>query len=149
MTTAELLVVDASVGVKWVVPEPDSEDALALFNAGMRGEADFVAPDVYLPEVANALRKHVHLTGKLTHDEARGALDDVMEGLPELTPSDGLVTQALELALAFEHAAQDCLYVALAIQRSCTVVTADRGMLSKFARATGRVVHVSEFAPSR
>ena len=148
MTTAERFVIDASVGVKWVVPEPDSDGALALLAAGMREEAHFIAPDVFLPEVTNALRKHVHLTGKLTHDEARGSLEDIMRTLPDLTPSVVLAAQALELALEFEHPAQDCLYVALAIQQSCAVVTADQGMLRKFAGATGRVVHVNEFAPS-
>jgi predicted nucleic acid-binding protein len=47
------VVVDASVAVKWVIPEVLSDQADAV-----RGRADHVlAPDLLLPEAANALWK--------------------------------------------------------------------------------------------
>lgn len=143
MTTAEQIVVDASVGAKWVLAEPDSDRALALLSSATRGETSLLAPDVYVPEVTNIIWKSTHLRGDLTRDEARDALDGLLGTLPRLTPAAGLAAQALELALAFEHPSYDCLYVALALRHSCPVVTADRGMLRTFGPATGRVVHIS------
>ena len=43
------LVIDASVAIKWVVAEPDSQTALALFRHRL------FAPDLLVAECANAL----------------------------------------------------------------------------------------------
>ncbi len=145
MTPAETLVVDASVGAKWAVAEPDSDRAIALLDSATRGDTSLLAPDVYVPEVTNILWKSAHLRGDLTRDEAREALDTLLGTLPELTPAAGLAAQALELALAFEHPSYDCLYVALALRHSCPVITADRGMLRTFGPATGRVIDIATF----
>ena len=143
MTTAEKLVVDASVGAKWVLAEPDSDRAIALLNSASRGDTSLLAPDVYVPEVTNIVWKSTYLRGDLTRDEARDALDRLLGTLPQLTSAAGLAAQALELALAFGHPSYDCLYVALALRHGCPVVTADRGMLRTFGPATGRVMHIS------
>jgi predicted nucleic acid-binding protein len=45
------LVVDASVGLKWVLEEPDSGLARALVER----EPDLVAPDFWLNEATNVL----------------------------------------------------------------------------------------------
>jgi predicted nucleic acid-binding protein len=61
LQSGERLVIDASVAVKWVIPEPDSE----------RAELDrgLVAPDVLFAACANALWKKVR-RGELTKGEA-------------------------------------------------------------------------------
>ena len=139
------VVIDASVGLKWVLPEEDSDQARSLLADGRSMGARFVAPDAYLPEVTNALWARSSLRGDITGGEARDGLERLFLSLPTLVPSVDLATQALELALAFRHAVYDCLYVALAIRLGSTVVTADQRMISTFARATGRVAHVREF----
>ena len=121
------VVIDASVGLKWVLPEEDSDQARSLLADGRSMGARFVAPDAYLPEVANALWARSSLRGDITGEEARDGLERLFLSLPTLVPSVDLATQALELALA------------------STVVTADQRMISTFARATGRVAHVREF----
>jgi len=64
----ETLVVDASVAVKWFLPEPDAEPAVALLRAGHR----LIAPDLLWIEVASVLWKVVR-RGSLTAGPARGA----------------------------------------------------------------------------
>ena len=147
MTTASQFVVDASVGLKWVLPEEHSEVALALLARARRDEVQLLAPDAYLPEVTNALWARSHLRDDLTPDEARDALDRLVLTLPSLVPSTGLAIQALELSLAFGHAVYDCLYVALAIRNGCSVITADRAMIRTFRRATGRIIDVGDLRP--
>ncbi len=48
-------VLDSSVALKWVLPEPDSGRALLLrdeYNASIH---DLIAPDIFIPEIANGL----------------------------------------------------------------------------------------------
>ena len=147
MTTASQYVVDASVGLKWVLPEEHSDVARALLARARREEVQLLAPDAYLPEVTNALWARSHLRDDLAPDEARDALDRLVVTLPSLIPSGGLAIQALELSFAFGHAVYDCLYVALAIQQGCPVITADRAMNRTFGRATGRIIDIADFRP--
>jgi predicted nucleic acid-binding protein len=63
------LVVDASVGLKWVRPEVDSPLAERLAGS----DADLLVPDFWLNEVCNVLWLHVPRK-LLTPDEAREAL---------------------------------------------------------------------------
>jgi predicted nucleic acid-binding protein len=146
LTSADLLVLDASVGLKWVLPEENADVARTLLTQTRRGEVQLVAPDAYLPEVTNALWARSHLRDDLTVNEARDALDRLLLTLPSLVPSSGLAAQALELSLAFGHAVYDCLYVALAIRNGCSVITADRAMIRAFGRATGRVIDIATFS---
>lgn len=143
------VVIDASVGLKWVLPEEDSDQARALLADGRGAGAQFLAPDAYLPEVVNALWARSSLRDEITGDEARDALERLFLSIPTLVPSTSLATQALELALAFRRPVYDCLYVALAIRLGCVVVTADRRMIRTFGEATGRVTHIADFNAGR
>ena len=58
------LVVDASVAVKWVIPEAGAADALSL-----RRQAKLISPDLLLAECANILWKKVR-RNELSKDEA-------------------------------------------------------------------------------
>jgi predicted nucleic acid-binding protein len=48
-------VVDASVAVKWFVPEPHTQAALRFLN----GDHQLMAPDLLVPEIGNTLWKKV------------------------------------------------------------------------------------------
>src|SRR5688500_4615632 len=49
MTPGHRLVVDASVAVKWYVPEPDNQRAFTILSSGSR----LLAPDLLISEVGN------------------------------------------------------------------------------------------------
>jgi len=66
-------VVDASVAVKWVVPEALSEHAERVLAT----DEELLAPDLLLVEAANALWKKTE-RGELASAEARRALDVVL-----------------------------------------------------------------------
>jgi predicted nucleic acid-binding protein len=63
------LVVDASVGLKWVLEEPDSHLAEAL----VRIEPDLLVPDFWLNEATNVLWLQVR-RNLFTPEEAREGL---------------------------------------------------------------------------
>ena len=87
------VVPDASVVIKWFVPEADSEAAQALLH----GDHDFVAPDLLFAEVANTLWKKTQ-RGELSTDEAVALLSDVRRAAIEGVASRELVDDALAVA---------------------------------------------------
>ena len=144
MTAPPRYVVDASVGAKWLLTEPDSALALELAAQALRGAATLLAPDVFVAEVTNVIWKRARLIDGLTDDEARQALNRMSRMLPDLIPSAELVGQALDLALDYRHPVYDCLYAALAMRDDSMLVTADRRLVRTLGPATGRVVHLED-----
>lgn len=123
------LVVDASVALKWVVPESLSEHADRL----LAGEHDLAAPELLGVEAANALWKKVQRS-ELTARDAREALDLLLHGGLTWHATRGLLPRALALAHLSGHPVYDCVYLALAEQLGAPLVTAD-ALLAKVARA--------------
>jgi predicted nucleic acid-binding protein len=122
------LVVDASVAVKWVLPEVHSDAALRLLNA----QHNLIAPDLLYPEVGNVLWKRVR-RAEITPDEAVAALDVLLATSLQVYPSRPLMPATLRLALQAGRTAYDCLYLALAIGMQCRMVTADQVLLNALA----------------
>ena len=120
-----MIVIDASVAIKCVLPEDGSEEAQALFAA----EA-CLAPDLIFSECMNVLWKNAK-RGTLTRAEAEAAgvlFGDI--GL-EILPSGPLSERALSLALSLDHPAYDCFYLALAEARGLELVTMDKALVRK------------------
>jgi predicted nucleic acid-binding protein len=65
-----ICVVDASVVLKWFLPEPDSAAADFLLEKFLNDEVELVAPDLILVEAASALWKRVVVRKELSADEA-------------------------------------------------------------------------------
>lgn len=116
------LVVDASVGLKWVLPEADSDLAQLLACR----EPDLLVPDFWLNEACNVLWLQVRRK-LFTPDEAREALALLRAQLePTPTADLGLHEVALEIGLAVNHSTYDTLYIAFALATGAEkVIVAD------------------------
>ena len=124
------LVVDASVCVKWLTPEQDSDRAAAILS----GSDDLFAPELVLAEVANALWSKVR-RGELVP----GVVGEMIQMLARDAPivriaTEVLIGRALELAVLLDHPVYDTLYLATAEFVDGVVVTDD----APFRRAAGR-----------
>ena len=120
--------VDASVAVKWYVPEAQSEEAARLLASGRR----LLAPDLVVAELGNALWKKVRI-GELSEEEAGTIIETFVSACPlTLRASSRLVTAALGLGARFGRTVYDSLYVALAKVEECRFVTADRPLAQAF-----------------
>ncbi|MDE0334762.1 MAG: type II toxin-antitoxin system VapC family toxin [Defluviicoccus sp.] len=121
-------VVDASVAVKLLVDEPDSDAARELASSGQ----DLHAPRLMVSEVANALWRKARL-GQIERADAGAALA-LLSDMPVRWNDDETVSaDAVRLALAFDHPVYDCMYLALAHRIGATVVTADRRFVTAAA----------------
>ena len=123
-----LLVVDASVALKWVVDEAGSAEAGALLTDVGPGGTSLVAPEHLLGEVGNGLRKRV-AQGVLTADDALAALDAMLDLDLELFGGSGRWHPSLRAALDWGVTTYDALYVLLALDLDAELVTADRRLV--------------------
>jgi predicted nucleic acid-binding protein len=115
------LVVDASVAVKWFVPEIHSTAAARLLET----DVVIVAPDLIGPELANTLWKKVR-RGEITRAEAAEILTTFGSVGVEIHPSNVLLASALQIAVALDRTVYDSLYLALAVATDGVLITADR-----------------------
>jgi predicted nucleic acid-binding protein len=114
-------VVDASVVVKWFVPEVHSIEAARLLDP----EIVILVPDLVAPEFGNTLWKKVRRR-ELTREEA----DEIIAAFDmlalEIYPSKPLLSSAFRIAAAVDRTVYDSLYIALAVAQDCVLITDDR-----------------------
>ncbi len=121
-------VIDASVALKWILPESDTPKAVRLRDEFRRGLRELIAPDVFLSEVAHALTK-AERRGIISVGMAERRMLSVIGCLPGLHPSLPLIRRAVQIASRARIAVYDCLYVALAEREDCELITADEKLI--------------------
>ena len=125
------LVIDASVAVKWFLPDASDEghsnEALDLLRQLDVDEVSFVQPAHWKAEIASVLVRRVPST-------ASACLDDLclLEGISVIdTPV--VYRRAIDLAQTLDHHLFDTLYHALALEMAAHFITADRRYFDKAA----------------
>ena len=132
MTT---VIVDANVAVKWCLPSLREElvtEAEELLAASRRDEVQFLVPDLFWVELANALWKAVR-RNEISSDNAAAAMSFLRDLDIATAPSVDIVPQALDLAISYGRTVYDSLYVALAIQSKSEMITADERLANALA----------------
>ena len=118
-------VVDASVAVKWLVAEDQSDTADRLLD----GSHELFAPRLMASEVGNALWRKVRV-GEIEPRQA-GALAAAIPELPvSWADDDAISADAARLAIALDRPAYACTYLALANRIGAKLVTADANLVS-------------------
>ena len=118
------LVVDASVAVKWILPEDGHKEAIRIQDKYQDEKVDLISPYLVVAEVANVLWKRER-RGDLTAVAAQRCFQQFMRDSPILLDSAAVSASALGLGLAHGWPVYDCLYLALALEQHCDLVTAD------------------------
>lgn len=120
-----LVVVDASLAVKWLISEVHSDKAYALARSWAGQGTQPVAPYLMPVEVANALHRRV-VRKEVTAEVATRLLESLLASGIELREPPRLHIRALELADQLrQDAAYDAHYLALAETLGCEFWTAD------------------------
>ncbi len=125
-----MLVIDASVAVKFVAGEPGQDEAFARISE----EPALVSPDWVLIEVGHALWRKVREReiNRLMAEESLAALPGLFQTLIESSKVIGL---AQSLSFDLDHWLYDCLYLAVAIDGHAPLLTADRKFWNAAKRA--------------
>jgi predicted nucleic acid-binding protein len=122
------LVVDASVAVRWYLPGEGARRAAEIL-----GRDDLIAPDIVIVEIASAVWKRVR-KNEVSLGTALEILRRASAAFSTLVPITTLTMEAMRLAVRFDHATYDCLYLALAQRDGSTLVTADAQLAEVAAR---------------
>ncbi|MDQ6832932.1 MAG: type II toxin-antitoxin system VapC family toxin [Chloroflexota bacterium] len=119
------IVVDASIALKWVLPEPDSSVAVALLNDWLTNDVRVIAPSWFAGEVANILYRRAR-RGTFTIADAHQALTGVLDVVERVQESSLEAHHAMDIADATTRAATyDAMYLALALTVGAEYWTAD------------------------
>lgn len=136
------VVPDASVIVKWFVPERNHEPARDLRDDYLEGHHDLVAPTLLPFEVVNALRY------SRFPDEERltVAAEAMIEYDIELRPF-GRSGAVAETAVELDISIYDASYLALAAAMDGPAYTADERLLEAVSDTAyaGRVSHIADY----
>ncbi len=145
---APLLVVDATIAVKWLFDDEDYvASAIDILTRFESGAIDLAAPDHLQHEVLNVVRTGVRIQ-RITVGDAQELVSDFLDlNVPTFTGAV-LFRSGFELALRYDCAFYDALYLALAEQANCPFVHADRRLHNTLA---GRFKHefwIEDYRPA-
>jgi len=139
MEEEKVLVLDATVAVKWFTNEPLRDKALLIRDKYVKGLVDLIAPGLLFYEVANALRYNP----RFGVEEVKNALKALEKLGISLYDFEGqLRDTSIELAYRFGITVYDAAYVALAVIQDAVLYTADKEVVAK--TSLENIKHLSE-----
>jgi predicted nucleic acid-binding protein len=138
-----MIVVDASVIVRWFIPEAGTTPAKALLAAG----DELIAPELARVEVASAsIRKG--LREEFTGADVEGTLRTWFRlgGWSDYfcCPTQRTLRRRPLSPLELRHPLPDCLYLAVAERLGVALITADRAFARRAARRSTLVQILEE-----
>ncbi len=132
-----VFVVDASVVIKWFVPEVHSDAARRLLACSH----DYIAPDLLFAETANTIWKKVR-RGELSQRDGERLVADIERAAVETVPCRALAEDAYALAIATGHTVYDAMYLALAVRADTRMITADERLAGALAGVPQLAAHI-------
>ena len=140
-----LKVVDASLAIKWLAEEDDSDKAYALYLEWDASGVQIAAPHLMLAETVNALHRKV-VDGKLAPQSMSGILENMdalgvrFYNLPNMHGRAWQFADQLN-----QGAVYDSIYLALAERLDCELWTADRRFYRVARRFSNRIRRLGDF----
>lgn len=116
-------VLDASIGAKWLIEEPDSHRAEQILTLG----EPMHAPELFAIEIAASLTKR-HRGRQITGEQldlALSRLERIVSQHLVVEPTGHLVSRGAHMSRVLHHSLYDCVYLALAENSNAPLVTAD------------------------
>jgi predicted nucleic acid-binding protein len=124
-------VLDASTALKWVLVEIDSDKAIRLRDDFRNSVHELIAPDSFSLECAHSLTKKQR-QGLIP--DAKALWDAILLDSPVYYAIHPLMERAVTISIQFRHNIHDFLYVALAEQEGCELLTADQKLINNLQR---------------
>jgi predicted nucleic acid-binding protein len=127
------LVIDASVVIKFYVPEILSGNAAELLSRAAEGELLLFAPDLVYPETGNILWKKQRRR-ELTPEEVDEIVDAIRLLPMIIESSKPIMPLAVSIALHSGITVYDAMYVAVARIYETQMITADKKLTDVLAK---------------
>ena len=138
-----MIVVDASVAVKWFLKENLSECAITLLTMDRK----LVGPTLALYEVAGAISRALS-RGDIDTERAAMCQDrwlhTVKTNVLRLDCDHRDMVRASEIAATLNHTLADCVYLAMAERLGATFVTADHEFCDKVSERFLNSFHLAD-----
>jgi predicted nucleic acid-binding protein len=145
---ARIFVPDASIAVKWFVPETSWENARLVLATAQNGNCALHVPSLWDAEVANALwqKTRRRSADRVRVDEAAVMVDRLVELGIRRHEDRWLLPVAFALAAETAITIYDALYVTLAIREDGQVITDDERLINglKPTEFSGSVVRLRD-----
>ncbi len=122
-------VLDAAIALRWVLPEADAAQAIALQQRLWDGRDEFFAPDIFAVEIAHSLTR-AERQGRILLGQSKGFLTYILSAPPAFHASLPILDRALEISSQYRIGVYDCVYVALAEQLGCDLITCDERLIA-------------------
>ena len=116
----EILIIDASISIKWFLDEEYSEESLKLLEK----EISLIVPELFFIEVYNILTKKVRRK-EISIEEATTIKDTITKISFETFSNGSLLESAFELSNVTNKSIYDCIYLSLAVLKKGIMITAD------------------------
>ena len=140
-----LKVVDASLAIKWLAEEDDSDKAYALYLEWDASGVQIAAPYLMLAETINALHRKV-VDGKLAPQSMARILEDMDALGIKFRNPPSVHGRAWQIADQLNQGAvYDSIYLALAERLDCELWTADRRFYRAARRFSDRIRWLGDF----
>ena len=138
-----ILVVDASVAVKWFFQNRDNENdcdlALNILEGVDAGRIQLLQPPHFIAEVAAVLARE-------KPEEAQDDLFDLLSVECHITQGSEIYIIAIDISIRCRHHLFDTLYHAVALQTpDATLITADEAYYHK-AQGIGHIMRLQDYA---
>lgn len=118
---SDLVVLDASVGVKWFSPEDGHEQAIEILASAAAGRVRIVVPDLFVYELVRTVRR------KVGRAHAREVVRFfTLSGIVSVPPGERVLATALEQADRLGCDVYDACAPAIASLLDATLYSADR-----------------------
>jgi predicted nucleic acid-binding protein len=137
-------VLDASVALKWVLTEDNSDKALVIRDNARNGMDELIAPDFFAAECGHACFR-AERRKILTVGDARKCLAAILADCPNLEESLTLLPRAAAICQQWQTGFYDAIYVTLAEREGCQFVTADERLVAKVQTDLPFVVNLATF----
>lgn len=120
-----VIVIDASVAVKWFLPERGADAAAEI----LLSDKAIIGPDMLAVEVYATLVRGANMV-----KSNRDAAESFIERFQRMIAADAVqlirstpaqIERSANLAMDLGHPLKDCIYLALAMELDCELVTAD------------------------
>ncbi len=127
--TPQIIIVDASVVIKWFNIEKNTDKAVLLKEKFLKQKILLCAPSLLFYEVANALRYNPEF-GELDVKKAIENLEDIQL---KIFNYEKWFSQAIKIAFQYGITIYDSSYIGLGFSLNAPIITADEKLVKKVA----------------